>query len=117
MQRNDNIHAVRLAAGGADEHLRSFAEHLARLELFAREPQEEVSRLYRTWAYEAAALDLALRQVGEPLHAVLDRDPQPLTFVVSLRLGDPPALQRLTPSTATRHCASSLIPHRSGTRS
>jgi L-alanine-DL-glutamate epimerase-like enolase superfamily enzyme len=76
--------------------LRSFAEHLARLELFPREPQEEVSRLYRTWAYESAALDLALRQVGEPLHAVLDRDPQPLTFVVSLRLGDPPSLQRLT---------------------
>jgi L-alanine-DL-glutamate epimerase-like enolase superfamily enzyme len=76
--------------------LRSFAEHLAGLELFPQEPQEEVSRLYRTWAYESAALDLALRQVGEPLHAVLEREPQPLTFVVSLRLGDPPSLQRLT---------------------
>jgi L-alanine-DL-glutamate epimerase-like enolase superfamily enzyme len=76
--------------------LRTFAEHLAGLELFPREPQEQVSRLYRTWAYESAALDLALRQAGEPLHAVLDREPQPLTFVVSLRLGDPPSLQRLT---------------------
>jgi L-alanine-DL-glutamate epimerase-like enolase superfamily enzyme len=76
--------------------LRSFAEHLAGLELFPQEPQEEVSRRYRTWAYESAALDLALRQAREPLHAVLQREPQPLTFVVSLRLGDPPALQRLT---------------------
>jgi L-alanine-DL-glutamate epimerase-like enolase superfamily enzyme len=76
--------------------LRSFAEHLAALELFPREPQEEVSRRYRTWAYESAALDLALRQAGEPLHAVLGREPQPLTFVVSLRLGDPPSLERLT---------------------
>ena len=72
--------------------LRSFAEHLATLELFAQEPQREVSRLYRVWAYESAALDLALRQAGEPLHAVLGREPRPLTFVVSLRLGEPPSL-------------------------
>jgi hypothetical protein len=76
--------------------LRSFAEHLATLELFPQAPQEEVSRRYRMWAYESAALDLALRRVGEPLHAVLDREPQPLTFVVSLRLGNPPSLRRLT---------------------
>jgi L-alanine-DL-glutamate epimerase-like enolase superfamily enzyme len=76
--------------------LRSFAEHLRHLELFPRPPQEQVSRLYRNWAYESAALDLALRQAGEPLHAVLGRDPQPLSFVVSLRLGDPPSLERLT---------------------
>jgi L-alanine-DL-glutamate epimerase-like enolase superfamily enzyme len=76
--------------------LRSFAEHLSRLELFPRAPQEEVSRLYRTWAYESAALDLALRQASKPLYAVLGRDPQPLRFVVSLRLGDPPSLERLT---------------------
>ncbi len=76
--------------------MRSFCEHLATLELFPREPQEEVSRLYRAWAYESAALDLALRQAGEPLHAVLGREPQPLTFVVSLRLGDPPSLEKLT---------------------
>ncbi len=76
--------------------LRSFAEQLAGLDLFAQAPQEEVSRRYRTWAYESAALDLALRQAGEPLHAVLERTPQRLTFVVSLRLGDPPSLERLT---------------------
>jgi L-alanine-DL-glutamate epimerase-like enolase superfamily enzyme len=79
-----------------DWTMRSFAEHLAALELFPREPQEQVSRLYRTWAYESAALDLALRQAGEPLHAVLGRTAQPLSFVVSLRLGDPPSLEKLT---------------------
>ena len=55
-----------------------------------------MSRLYRTWAYESAALDLALRQAGQPLHAVLGREPRPLTFVVSLRLGEPPSLEPLT---------------------
>jgi L-alanine-DL-glutamate epimerase-like enolase superfamily enzyme len=75
---------------------RSFAAHLATLDLFAEAPQRDVSRLYRTWAYESAALDLALRQAGEPLHAVLRREPRPLTFVVSLRLGEPPTLEPLT---------------------
>ena len=61
-----------------------------------RSPQRDVSRLYRTWAYESAALDLALRQAGQPLHAVLGREPRPLTFVVSLRLGEPPTLEPIT---------------------
>jgi L-alanine-DL-glutamate epimerase-like enolase superfamily enzyme len=84
-----------LALAG-DWTIRSFCEHLATLDLFAEDPQSDVSRLYRTWAYEAAALDLALRQAGEPLHAVLGREPRPLTFVVSLRLGEPPSLNPVT---------------------
>jgi L-alanine-DL-glutamate epimerase-like enolase superfamily enzyme len=79
-----------------DWTIASFAAHLATLDLFPKEPQKEVSRLYRTWAYESAALDLALRQAGRPLHDVLGRDPSPLTFVVSLRLGEPPTLQPVT---------------------
>jgi L-alanine-DL-glutamate epimerase-like enolase superfamily enzyme len=72
--------------------LASFSEHLARLDLFPQAPAREVSRLYRTWAYEAAALDLALRQARAPLHAALEREPRPVRFVVSLRLGEPPTL-------------------------
>jgi L-alanine-DL-glutamate epimerase-like enolase superfamily enzyme len=79
-----------------DWTIRSFCDHLATLDLFPEEPQRDVSRLYRTWTYESAALDLALRQAGEPLHAVLGREPQPLTFVVSLRLGEPPSLEPVT---------------------
>ncbi len=79
-----------------DWTLRSFSEHLAGLELFPTPPQRDVSQLYRVWAYESAALDLALRQAGEPLHAVLGREPQSLTFVVSLRLGEPPSLEPVT---------------------
>ncbi|HTN25626.1 MAG TPA: hypothetical protein VL120_16680 [Solirubrobacteraceae bacterium] len=79
-----------------DWTIASFSAHLATLDLFPKAPQREVSRLYRTWAYESAALDLALRQAGEPLHAVLGRDARPLTFVVSLRLGEPPTLEPVT---------------------
>jgi L-alanine-DL-glutamate epimerase-like enolase superfamily enzyme len=73
--------------------LASFGEHLAGHSLFPKPPQREVSVLYRRWAYESAALDLALRQLGAPLHALLQREPQPVRYVVSLRLGEPPSLE------------------------
>ena len=77
--------------------LETFAQHLATLDLFPTAgPLRDVSPLYRTYAYESAALDLALRQAGVPLHAVLERTPRPVTFVVSLRLGEPPALEPVT---------------------
>jgi L-alanine-DL-glutamate epimerase-like enolase superfamily enzyme len=53
----------------------------------------EVSRLYRRWAFESAALDLALRQAGRPLAEALEREPRPVTFVVSMRLGHPPTIE------------------------
>jgi L-alanine-DL-glutamate epimerase-like enolase superfamily enzyme len=71
--------------------LDGFSEHLAGLDLFPGErPEHEVYRNYRRWAFESAALDLALRQAGRPLASVLGRTPRPLAFVVSLRLGEPP---------------------------
>ena len=45
---------------------------------------------HRRWAYESAALDLSLRQAGKTLADVVGRAPQPVTFVVSPGLGDPP---------------------------
>ena len=75
--------------------LASFCERLAGLSLFPEPPQREVSALYRTWAYESAALDLGLRQANTTLHAALARTPEPVRFVVSLRLGEPPTLEPL----------------------
>jgi hypothetical protein len=72
--------------------LASFSERLAELELFPAPPQREVSSRYRTWAYESAALDLALRQARSTLHDALAREPRPVRFVVSLRLGEPPSV-------------------------
>jgi L-alanine-DL-glutamate epimerase-like enolase superfamily enzyme len=76
--------------------LRSLSEHLAELELFPEPPQRAVSARYRTWAFESAALDLALRQAGTSLHAALGRTPEPVRFVVSLRLGEPPSIEPLS---------------------
>ncbi len=75
--------------------LGEFCELIDRLDTFPSEPQRDVSRLYRRWTFHSAALDLALRQAGRPLHDALGREPRPLTFVVSLRLGEPPTLEPL----------------------
>ncbi|HEY5430632.1 MAG TPA: hypothetical protein VIK04_16065, partial [Solirubrobacteraceae bacterium] len=73
--------------------LGEFCERIDGLDLFPVQPQRgEVSRLYRRWTFHSAALDLALRQAGRPLHAALGREARPVTFVVSLRLGEPPTL-------------------------
>jgi hypothetical protein len=93
-------HEILQAAGPhlpleGDWTIGSFSEHLATLDLFPQEPQREVSRRYRVWAYESAALDLALRQSSTTLHEALGRTPQPVRFVVSLRLGEPPSIDPL----------------------
>jgi L-alanine-DL-glutamate epimerase-like enolase superfamily enzyme len=69
--------------------LGDFCARIDALDLFPVEPlRGEVSRLYRRWAFHSAALDLALRQAGKPLHEALGRTSQPVTFVNSRRLPD-----------------------------
>lgn len=75
--------------------LAEFSQHLDGLALFDQPPLDPKSALYRRWAFESAALDLALRQAGTSLAGFVGRAPQPLTYVVSLGLGSPPSLAPL----------------------
>ena len=77
--------------------LDSFSELLDRLTLFTEEPQMKASHDYRRWAFESAALDLALRQAGRSLAEAVGREPRPVTFVSSRRLVDPQSADQLTP--------------------
>ena len=52
---------------------------------------------YRRWAFESAALDLALRQAGLSLGEAIGRDPKPLRFVVSTRTASVPGWAELYP--------------------
>jgi hypothetical protein len=45
---------------------------------------------HRRWAYESAALDLALRQAQTTLAEAAGREPSPVAFVISPGLGNPP---------------------------
>ena len=71
----------------------SFSAHLATLNLLAAPAQYERLRALRRWAFEAAALDLALAQAGSSLARALKRTSRPLTFVNSVHLADPPAFE------------------------
>ena len=75
--------------------LDTFSHQLARLPLFENEPERPAFLDYRRWAFESAALDLALRQAGISLGDAVGRAAAPLTFVVSTRLGEPATTDRL----------------------
>jgi hypothetical protein len=73
----------------------SFSELLNGLTLFTNPPQMPAWHDYRRWAFESAALDLALRQAGLSLVDAVGREPRPVTFVTSRRLDDPPSADQI----------------------
>jgi L-alanine-DL-glutamate epimerase-like enolase superfamily enzyme len=73
--------------------LEAFCAQVESLELFPAPPEYPASWQYRVWAYESAALDLALRQAGTTLHEALGREVRPVTFVNSMRLPEPPSFE------------------------
>lgn len=64
----------------------SFSAALDDVDLFPSPPERESARHYRRWAYESAALDLALRQADTHLGAALGVERDPVRFVTSARL-------------------------------
>jgi L-alanine-DL-glutamate epimerase-like enolase superfamily enzyme len=98
----DQIDQIELLRGGDDltwlRGARTFDEFstlVGLANLFPVEPIRDSARFYRRWAFESAALDLALRQSGLSLHDVVGRLVRPVNFVASVRLGDPPSLAPL----------------------
>jgi hypothetical protein len=79
--------------------LGEFCEFFGGVDTFPAEPQRDVSRRYRRWAFEASALDLALRQSGIGLAEALGREPKAVSFVCSMRLspgeGEPSTIETL----------------------
>ena len=65
-----------------------FSTLLGLADLFPVEPIRDSARDYRRWAFESAALDLALRQNGLSLHDAVGRAAHPVRFVVSMRIAD-----------------------------
>jgi L-alanine-DL-glutamate epimerase-like enolase superfamily enzyme len=80
---HDDFPAHEMLAGTWTLH--EYSRRLDELVLFDREPQMGASHDYRRWAFESAALDLALRQAGMSLAQAVGREPQPVRFVVSTR--------------------------------
>jgi hypothetical protein len=72
--------------------MEEFSTLVGLADLFPVEPIRESARFYRRWAFESAALDLALRQNGLSLREAVGRATEPVAFVVSTALGDPAGL-------------------------
>jgi L-alanine-DL-glutamate epimerase-like enolase superfamily enzyme len=75
--------------------LDAFSHRLDACRLFEALPGDPKAPLLRRWAFESAALDLALRQAGQSLAEALERPLRPLRFVVSLGLGNPASMKPL----------------------
>lgn len=98
----DQIDQIELLRGGGNlswlHGARTFDELstlLGLANLFPVAPIRESARFYRRWAFESAALDLALRQNDLSLQEAVGRTARPVNFVASARLGDPPSLAGL----------------------
>ena len=65
--------------------LHEYSRRLDELALFEAAPAMEASHDYRRWAFESAALDLALRQAGASFAEAVGREYRPVRFVASTR--------------------------------
>ncbi len=63
-----------------------FADAVGEADLWPAEPNQHHAPAFRRWAFESAALDLALKQADTTLATALDTDAEPVRFVVSTRL-------------------------------
>ena len=71
--------------------LADVSQAIGELDLWpVREPEWKGSFDYRLWAFESAALDLALRQAATTLGEIFDHDYEPIRFAVS-GVSDPAA--------------------------
>src|SRR5262249_17127392 len=93
-QERQQVRGALLPLAG-DWTVESLSAHLASLPLFEAEPDQHAYLDYRRWAFESAALDLALRQAGVSLGDAVGRVAQPVVYVASGGLGDPPTTDRL----------------------
>ncbi len=94
-EAQESLRALDLSLTGEWATLAEFLAHLDTIEMWAQPPEFELARNWRRWTFESAGLDLALRQAGTSLPEVLGRTPQPITFVTSFGLGDPPDIDKV----------------------
>jgi hypothetical protein len=88
---HDHVPADLLLAGTWS--LDGLSRRLDELELWSGNPDDHGSQDHRRWAFESAALDLALRQAGLSLAEALGREARPVRFVVSTRAQIEPWLE------------------------
>ena len=126
----EGLDAIALADAGSyldltgPQTIGEFCDLMGKTDLFPVPPEREVSRNYRRWAFESAALDLALKQADTDLATVTRPGAHPAHFrrFDGTRLRGPDGTKSdvglLTgPSwSVTRPSSSSSTRHSTGTR-
>lgn len=93
VEAHERLRTERFPLPAGEHTVSTFAIALdTELHLANHTPRRENSN-HQQWAIESAALDLALKQSGQTLAAVLDQRYEPVTFVASSSLGDPPSVR------------------------
>jgi hypothetical protein len=96
VEDGNSLHEARPALPLAGEWtLAGFCDQIATLELWPEPPEWDGLLNCRRWAFESAALDLALRQAGRSLHDALGLEAEPVRFVNSLGLGEQPSIEHV----------------------
>ena len=86
-----------IPAGAGSWTLGSFSESLDGFAGSSDLPEDNAAFDYRRWAWESAALDLALRQAGTTLAEAVGREHRPVTYVVSTRVENVEPLLEIYP--------------------
>jgi hypothetical protein len=76
----------------------SFSESLEDFRWFADLPEDNAAYDYRRWAWESAALDLALAQAGLTLAEAVGKAARPVTYVISTRATNVEPLLEMYPN-------------------
>jgi hypothetical protein len=105
-QANDLLPASPRATWRFSGSFREFSLWIASRDLFERAPEHAVVRNYRRWAFEAAALDLALRQAGARFDETAGRTPEPVRFLVS----PPPGFRSVPAHARLKLDSADLVP-------
>jgi hypothetical protein len=88
---DDTLHVTKPALPLAGEWtLGALYERLAEVDQWPVPARWDMAQRWRNWAFQSAALDLALNQAGRALHEVVGRESRPVRYVNSLGLGEPP---------------------------
>ena len=93
---HDDLHETGAPPLSGEYEFETFSEIVGDLDLFpGGAPEREAFYDYRRWGFESAALDLALQQAETTLAEALDASYDPVRFLASTRLGEPPTLDRI----------------------
>lgn len=93
IEAHEHLRSEGLSLPAGDHTVGAFSNALDANSLLTAQTVHRDNLGHLRWAIESAALDLALKQSGQTIGTVLGRAYDPVAFVASPQLGDPPSVR------------------------